>query len=245
RVPARAVARRRMGCGDLLSVPELAAIAHLPIDRAVSGLARAGARSVLPPPSILAAGKLLGDSDAGGARRPVALGVEDSRYHMHVIGATGTGKSTLFTNLVLDDIAAERGVVAIDPKGDLISDILDRLPADAADRVVLLDPDEGSATPALNVLEGSDVDLVVDNVVGIFRRIFENFWGPRTDDVLRATCLTLCHNGREATLAEVPVLLTDSAARRPLVAELDDPVLSGFWSWYESISEAQQSQLIG
>ena len=244
RHPARAMAQRHMGRGDLLSVPELAVIAHLPTDLAVPGLARAGARSSPPPPRIPTAGKLLGDSDAG-IRRPVALGVADARYHVHVMGATGTGKSTLLTNLILDDVAAGRGVVAIDPKGDLISDILDRLPATAADRVVLLDPDERSATPALNVLQGDDVDLVVDNVVGVFRRIFENFWGPRTDDVLRAACLTLLHGGQKATLDEVPELLTDADARRARIAGLDDPILNGFWAWYEAMSEAQQSQLIG
>jgi hypothetical protein len=241
---ARVMTQRRMGRGDLLSVPELAVIAHLPTDRAVPGLARAGARSSPPPPQIPMAGKLLGDSDAG-IRRPVALGVAEARYHVHVMGATGTGKSTLLTNLILDDVAASRGVVAIDPKGDLISDILDRLPATAADRVVLLDPDERSATPALNVLQGDDVDLVVDNVVGVFRRIFENFWGPRTDDVLRAACLTLLHGGQKATLDEVPELLTNADARRARIGGLDDPILKGFWAWYEAMSEAQQSQLIG
>jgi len=244
RHPAQVMAQRRMGCGDLLSVPELAVIAHLPTDRAVPGLARAGARSSPPPPRTPSAGKLLGDSDAG-VRRPVALGVADARYHVHVMGATGTGKSTLLTNLILDDVAVGRGVVAIDPKGDLISDVLDRLPATAADRVVLLDPDERSATPALNVLQGDDVDLVVDNVVGVFRRIFENFWGPRTDDVLRAACLTLLHGGQKATLDEVPALLTDADARRARLVGLDDPILNGFWAWYEAMSEAQQSQLIG
>ena len=100
--------QRRMGRGDLLSVPELAVIAHLPTDRAVPGLARAGARSWPPPPRIPTAGKLLGDFDAG-ILRPVALGVVEARYHVHVMGATGTGKSTLLTNLIVDDVAAGRG----------------------------------------------------------------------------------------------------------------------------------------
>jgi hypothetical protein len=56
---------------------------------------------------------------------------------------------------------------------------------------VLIDPEEHEAPPILNVLSGPDPDLVVDNVVGIFRSIFEAYWGPRTDDVLRAACLTL------------------------------------------------------
>ena len=82
---------------------------------------------MVPPPEVRSDGKVLGDAQAGG-RRPVALAVPDARYHLHVMGATGSGKSTLLTNLVLADVDAGRGVVVIDPKGDLITDLCDRLP---------------------------------------------------------------------------------------------------------------------
>ena len=245
--PARVLAARKLHRGDLYSVPELAAIAHLPADTVVPGLARAGARSVAPPPAIPATGKVLGDADAGPAR-PVALAPTDARYHTHLLGATGSGKSTLLTNLVLGDIGAGRGVVVIDPKGDLVVDLLDRLPAGVTP--VLIDPDETTAPPALNVLDGPERDLAVDNLVGIFRSIFERFWGPRTDDVLRAACLTLLRHqargGPAATLADVPRLLSDEAFRRPYLAGIADPVgLGGFWAAYEAMSEAQRSQVIG
>jgi hypothetical protein len=163
RHPAEILAARRLGRGNLVSVAELAALAHLPTDPAVPGLARAGANAVAPPPAVarpnaLTAGasarsidtpKLLGDAQAGG-RRPVALAVPDARYHLHVMGATGSGKSTLLTNLVLGDVEAGRGVVVIDPKGDLITDLCDRLPQAAASRTVLIDPEPTtcSAPPA-------------------------------------------------------------------------------------------------
>lgn len=246
RHPTRALELRQMSRGDLLSVPEVAAIAHLPADRAVPGLARAGAKSVAPPPAIAGIGKPLGVSESG-VGRPIALAVDDAYQHLHVMGATGCGKSTLLCNLVLADVAAKRGVVVVDPKGDLVQDILQRIEEhiDDSRTVVLLDPDERALSPALNVLEGSDPDLVVDNVVGIFRRIFEHFWGPRTDDVLRAACLTLLAGGRTAKLTEVPDLLTNAAVRQRHTAGLHDSVLSGFWSWYEGLGEGQQAQLIG
>ncbi len=244
--PARTLDQRRLGHGDLLSIPELAAIAHLPTDVAVPGLARAGAKPIAPPPAIKHTGKILGDADTG-TRRPVALAVADARYHLHLMGATGSGKSTLLTNLVLDDVAAGRGAVVIDPKGDLVTDILDRLPASAAGRVVLLDPDDPDAPPAMNVLEGDDPDPAVDHLVGIFRRIFEAYWGPRTDDILRAACLTLLrHPSPGATLAEVPTLLSDARFREPyLDAVRGDALLRGFWRWYEDLSEPGQAQVIG
>ncbi|MGH9090493.1 MAG: type IV secretory system conjugative DNA transfer family protein [Acidimicrobiales bacterium] len=260
RHPAQVLARRRLGRGDLVSVAELAALAHLPTDQTVPGLARAGAKAVAPPPAIarpasapdtrVLSPKVLGDAQAG-ARRPVALAVADARYHLHVMGATGSGKSTLLTNLVLGDVEAGRGVVVIDPKGDLITDLCDRLPETAASRTVLIDPEDPDAAPVLNVLSGPDPDLAVDNLVGIFRSIFAAFWGPRTDDVLRAACLTLLRHaaatGVSTSLADVPRLLADEAFRAPMVATVaDDTVgLGGFWDSYEAMSEASRAQVIG
>ena len=264
--PARVLAARRLGKGNLVSVAELAALAHLPTDIAVPGLARAGANAVPPPPAVArptatsmdgpdvsratGAPKVLGDAQAGG-RRPVSLAVADARYHLHVMGATGSGKSTLLTNLVLGDVEAGRGVVVIDPKGDLITDLCDRLPEGAESRTVLVDPEDPDAAPVLNVLSGPDPDLAVDNLVGIFRSIFSAFWGPRTDDVLRSACLTLLRHsaatGTSTSLADVPRLLSDDAFRAPRVAVVsaDTVGLGGFWKSYDQMSEASRAQVIG
>jgi Type IV secretion-system coupling protein DNA-binding domain/TraM recognition site of TraD and TraG len=242
--PARTLAARPLHRGDLLSTGELASLAHLPADPAVPGLARAGARPVPPPPGLPTSGKLLGDSELG-TPRPVRLTPADACQHVHLLGATGSGKSTLITNLALQDIEAGRGVVVVDPKGDLITDLLDRLPEGALGRLVLLDPDERAAPPTLNPLDGDDPDLAVDHLVGILHRIWIAHWGPRIDDVLRASCLTLLrHPG--ATLTDIPRLLGDPDFRRPYLAGLDDPVgLGGFWAWYEQQSPAAQAQLVG
>jgi len=249
RRPAQTLASRRMGRGDLLSVPELAALAHLPLDITVAGLTRAGARPVAPPPGIPAAGKPLGHGETG-TRQPVALAVDDARQHLHILGATGSGKSTLLTGLVLSDVAAGRGAVVVDPKGDLVTDILDRLPIHAAGRTVILDPDDIAAPPSLNVLQGPDPDLVVDNLVGIFQSIFERFWGPRTDDVLRAAALTLLHPANAhlpaATLADIPRLLSDERFRAAYTNGIGDPAgLGGFWAGYDTMGDAARAQVIG
>lgn len=191
-------------------------------------------------------GKPLGESDALPGRR-IALAVTDARHHLHVLGATGTGKSTLLTNLILADIAAGRGVAVLDPKGDLITDVLARLPASAGDRLVLLDPAEGIATPAWNVLDpaGRPDHLVVDQLVGVFARLYSAYWGPRTDDVLRAACLTALRRPG-ATLADIPLLLASRRTRAPLTKGLNDPAgLGGFWAWYDKLPDATASQVVG
>ena len=252
--PAGKVSARVFRRGCLLSVPELAALAKLPADPALPGLSRAGARSVPPPPGIALPGpgaRPLGVTDAG-TPRPVALAVPDGRHHLRIIGATGAGKSTLLTGQVLADAAAGRGAVLIDPKGDAIADILSRLPEEAAGRVVLFDPGDKNP-PCLNVLQGdgsgADTDVITDNLTGIFRRIYAAFWGPRTDDLCRSICLTLLGSvpagSGEVTLADIPALLADDARRRRITATVRDPVLRGFWSWWEELSPASKAQVAG
>ena len=240
--PARKLDQRRPGRrAFLLGVPELAALAHLPGQDAIPGVVMARAREVAPPPGLSSDGKPLGRSCRGGK---VKLAVEDARRHIHVLGPTGVGKSTLLARLVLADFDAGRGAVVIDPKGDLVEDLLARIPAGREDEVDLLDPlDE--APPGLNVLDSPDRDLGTDQLVGIFRRVFDRFWGPRTDDILRAAVLTLTAASPQSTLADVPRLLTDRSWQARLSAQINDPVLGPFWEWYSELSDPLRAQVSG
>jgi hypothetical protein len=225
----------------LASTGELAALAHLPCVEAIPGVVMAGAREVAPPPGLPAQGKPLGLSSSG---ETVNLSVADARRHIHVLGPTGVGKSTLIARLVLADFDAGRGTVVIDPKGDLVEDLLARIPAGRENDVDLLDPlDE--APPGLNVLDSPDRDLGVDQLVGIFRRVFDRYWGPRTDDILRAAVLTLTTASPTSTLADIPRLLTDRSWQAKLAAQIDDPVLGPFWEWYGEMSDPLRAQVSG
>ncbi|MCO1593752.1 type IV secretion system DNA-binding domain-containing protein [Micromonospora sp. RHAY321] len=243
--PAAVMASRRLGAGFLTCTPELAALAALPRDLAVPGLDRARAKSMPAPVAVPTGGrgtKTIGDAQVGG--HGVALAVPDARYHLHVVGSTGSGKTTLLVNMAVDDITAGRGTVVIDPHGDMVLDILDRLPASVADRVVLFDPDQPNP-PTLNPLSGDDPDLVVDNLVSIFGNIFAKAWGPRMDDVMRVACLTLLRHAN-VTLQHIPPLLNSAQFRSAMTVDLDDPAgLSGFWQWYDELNPALRSQVIG
>ncbi|MBT8226213.1 MAG: type IV secretion system DNA-binding domain-containing protein [Dactylosporangium sp.] len=243
--PVPVLAARPMRAGFLLSAEELATIAALPTDVAVAGLDRARARSVPAPISVPTGGrsvKILGRAEVG--NHSVGVHVVDARQHLQIIGSTGSGKSTELCHLALDDVRAGRGLVVIDPKGDLVTDILDRLPASLANRIVLIDPDQPDGA-RLNPLAGFDDDLIVDNVVSIFSRIFQRHWGPRIDDVLRVACLTLMRRAN-ATLTLVPPLLNDKQFRAAYTVGLDDPEgLRGFWEWYESTPPPLRAQVIG
>ncbi|MCP2298375.1 AAA-like domain-containing protein [Nocardia amikacinitolerans] len=248
----RLIRQRRLGRGDVLSVPELATIAHLPTDDGLPGLQRAGARALSPAPEIPVGGehtKPLGMADTG-TRRPVAVKISDARHHLHILGPTGVGKSTLLARTILDDAEAGRGVIVIDPKGDLVTDVLSRLPSRMGERVVLFDADSAAPPPCVNPLDigrigRAGMDLAVDNLVTVFHRIFHQWWGPRTDDIMRASLLTLCAQPGTATLADLPRLLTEPAFRARVTRTAKDPVLRGFWDSYETLSDTGRAQLTG
>lgn len=190
----------------------------------------------------------LGVSTWAGENVPVRLSIADSRHHLHLLGATGTGKSTAMLNLAVADVAAGRGVAVLDPKGDLVEGVLARIPAARVKDVVLITPDDLETSVGLNPLElapGDDRDLVAENTLTIFKRIYERFWGMRTDDILKSSLLTLLRTP-EPTLAHIPVLLTNTDFRRRITQSLGDPLgLDGFWTWFEGLSEGQRSEAIG
>ncbi|MGF6886304.1 hypothetical protein ABIA39_000271 [Nocardia sp. GAS34] len=255
---AEALTARRLRRGDLLSSPELAVLAHLPADTAIAEIHRAGARALAPTEALSAGGpgtKPLGHADAM-RERTVALRVADARHHVHVIGPTGCGKSTLLARMILADAEAQRGLVLIDPKGDLVTDIVARLPHDAGDRVVLFDADSQARPPCINPLDltsfGGDLDQVVGNIGSVFARIYHQYWGPRTDDLFRNALTTVLAQPRRpttgaqprpATLMDVARLLTEDAFRARRVADVEDPILHGFWNSFEALGETGRAQL--
>lgn len=242
---AELIRSRRMVRGDLLSVPELAALCHLPVDETVPGLARAGAKPTPPPPSVPSDGpnvRVLGDADSGPCRT-VGVRIADARHHTHLIGETGAGKTTCLLSMQLNDAQAGRGLVSIESKGDSTM-ILSRLPEHLTGKVAVIDPDDTTPPPCVNILDGATPEITADVVVGIFRRIYADFWGPRTDDVLRSAILTATIRPG-ATLADIPRLLANDTYRAQALAQVTNPFLLDFWNWYAELSPAQRAQVTG
>ena len=248
---AKAMAARRAPVSvwpGRLNAPELAGFSGWPIGIVgLPGLRLGGCRQIPASPAIPDEGTVICDSTFPGDERPLAVDLAARLRHVHVVGPTGVGKSNLLASMVIDDMEAGRGVVLLDPKGDLVTTILERVPEHRRDDVIVLDPAD-TAPVGLNPLRsahGVSGEVVVENLVGMFKNLYSYSWGPRLDDVMRAALLTLA-GVDGATLCEVPLLLTNPAYRRKIVGKLDDPIgLESFWGWYEGLSDAQRQEAIG
>src|SRR5260370_9874647 len=157
--------------------------------------------------------------------------------------------------MALADAAGGAGLALIDPKGDLVEEVLERVPEAVADRVIVLDPSRTDRAVGFNPRQVPRADehareLAADRVLHIFKDLYRANWGPRSDDLLRAALLTLVSvtapNGQAFTICEVPELLARPALRRYVVSRAGLPeALSAYWAGFDGLSEAEQQQHTG
>lgn len=191
-------------------------------------------------------GRRLGTATASATERDIAITEGDSLRHLHLISPTGTGKSTVLANLAIQDMERGKGVVVVDPKGDLIEELLARIPTSRIDDVVVLDPLDDAPVGLNGLRGGPDAERAADVLLGTFHALYADSWGPRTQDILAASLLTLARRG-DASLALIPLLLTNPGFRRSVVGSIvkQDPMgLGSFWAWFDSISEAERQTVI-
>jgi hypothetical protein len=238
-----------------LNSAELAGLIAFPVgESTLPGLPAAMTRQVPPPHELATSGTVLADSGYPGFDRPLALNRRDRLMHVAVLGPTGTGKSTLMINMALQDAASGDGMAVLDPKADMVGDLLARLPASRRRDVILINPADTARPVGFNVLatDGSEAarELAVDHVVHVFHEQWKEFWGPRTDAVLRAGLLVLTSaraaDGSAFTVCELPALLTDVSFRRWVTRQSAvPPGVHDFFSWFEALSSAERTQVVG
>ena len=164
-----------------------------------------------------------------GEELPFGLGQAERLQHVYLIGQTGTGKSTLMHNMILQDIEAGRGVGLIDPHGDLAKDILEHIPPNRTGDVVYFDPLDRHP-PAINLFRATSDNwhLVSSGIVSSFKKIWGNSWGPRLEYILFAalSALIQCDN---TSLLGLSRMLHDARYRAWVVRQVKDPMIRFFW----------------
>jgi hypothetical protein len=207
------------------------------------------AHPILLPPApgtTASSGRVVAAATAPGIRADLALSAPDALHHSWILGPTGSGKSNLLLSLVTQDIEHHRAVVVIDPKRDLVNDILARVPEHRRDDVVVLDATDPTSVVGLNPLaaHGRKPEVVADQLLAVFRQLYGDAIGPRSSDILYASLATLARR-RDASLVMLPLLLTNAAFRRSITRDITDPILlNPFWQWYENLSEPERQSAI-
>jgi hypothetical protein len=239
----------------VLNAHEAVGVVGLPMSETpLPGLALHIARQIPSPHGLSDSGVTVAVSNYPGSEQRLRLARTDRLRHLYVVGPVGVGKSTLLANLAVQDMAADDGLALIDPKGDLASDVLARVPEQRRSDVIVLDLADTAQPIGLNVLAAAHTEhgreLAADFVLSVLRSLWAQYWGPRTDDILRAALLTLTHttapDGSAFTLVEVPELLTNLPFRHSVTEQPTVPAsLRQFWAWFENISEAERAQVIG
>lgn len=156
----------------------------------------------------------------------------DRRAHMHVVGKTGTGKSTLIETLIGQDLASGEGVAVCDPHGDLIQRVLSRVPEHRQGDLIYFDAPEPRQPLGFNPLERvpeAKRPLAASAVLDAFKKLWEESWGPRLEHILRNALLGLLDQP-SATLADVLPLLMDRDFRRVAIQHMKNDQVREFWS---------------
>lgn len=184
---------------------------------------------------------LFGRTEFKNQQRIFGIKELDLRRHMYVIGKSGTGKSTLLANMIINDLKHDKGVGVIDPHGDLIETVLNYIPKRRINDVIIIDPTDPHAVVKLNLFEGGSMvhrELIASGIVAIFQKLYAHSWGPRLEYILRNTLLTLL--SQNAKLEDILTMLTDERYRNRVVNNMEDLVLKNFWK--EEFNKMQDKQ---
>jgi hypothetical protein len=225
------LSRRDMTDCVLLSSAELASLAHFPATEIRNErLETASMRAKLPPDLFTTGEVQIGVSEARGEVRPVAIPDSVRARHLYIVGKSGSGKSTLITNIAVQDIKRGEGVCVIDPHGDLVSDLLDRIPEHRVSDTIYFnvsDREHPIGLDMMNAKSEAEIEILTDDLITTFRRLTES-WGERMETILRYAFNTLLRTPK-ATFLDVQKLLTNEGWRSSVVRNLNFPPLTDFW----------------
>ncbi len=180
-------------------------------------------------------------------QRKFGIKIDDRRRHVYIVGKTGMGKSVLEENMIYNDIRAGHGVAVVDPHGDLAEAILDVIPSHRLNDVVYFNPADVDYPVAFNPLESVDPKyrhLVASGLVGVFKKIWADSWGPRLEYILRNAILALLEYPN-STLLGITRILVDKYYRKKVLEKVSDPVVRSFWiDEYENYNEKFRTEAI-
>lgn len=248
---------------SILSVNEISDIYHFPFTKITKteDLVKTHSKE-LPAPLSLKKGNNLdivfAKNNYGSSITNIGLTNEERLRHVYIIGATGTGKTTMILSMTNQDIQNGKGIAVIDPHGDLAESLLNCIPKERENDLIYFNPDDIKYPIGLNLLEltpGLDEDdmlrekeLITESVISLFRKVFSEVWSAhahRLEYILRntiQTALTL----ENPTLFTVYELLTNPDFQKASTRNLEDLNLKNFWTYeFGKAGDYQKVKMIG
>ena len=224
---------------SILNSVELASIFHLPEQSAIpnSQVERQLTKQVDGPAKLATEGVFLGTNEFRGTKKAIYLDDKNRRRHMYVIGQTGMGKSVFLENLAFQDMCDGRGFAFIDPHGDAVEAILQRVPEERIDDVIYFDPADIEHPVGMNMFEFTDPDqkdFIVQEGISMLQSLFDpqnqGFFGPRGQHMFRNAALLLMSDPAGATFVDIPQCFTDPEFVKSKLKYVTDKAVYDYWT---------------
>ena len=217
--------------GFILNSKELNTFVHYPNKTVISSKLGLSGVKTKRAKSVSGKGITIGTNIHNQEEVPVTLDSETRLSHTHILGVTGVGKSTLLANMILSDISQGLGCAMFDPHGDIIDDILLRIPEARTKDVILIDPSDANFPIGFNLLEANtDAEKIVlsSDLVSAFKR-HATAWGDNMTAVLQNAVNTVLESSRGGTLIELKRFLIEEKFREEYLTSVEDPSLHYYW----------------
>jgi hypothetical protein len=224
--------RQTRRSGMLLNTEELVTLVHPPSTSVRSTrLTRDSRRTKAVAKTLIGHELCLGENTHAGVTQRVTLGIDQRLRHTHLVGASGTGKSTLFLNMLVQDMEHGHGLALIDPHGDLVGHVLARVPDSRVSDVVLVDPADTESPVGFNILSAhSELEktLLASDLVAVFRRLSTS-WGDQMTSVLSNAILAFLESTRGGTLSDLRRFLVEAEFRKEFLQTVQDREVVYYW----------------
>ncbi len=218
--------------GMLLNTRELATLVHFPTPEISSSKVERDMKKTKQAPESTYGHKfMLGINKHHGHEQAVTVPASLRLRHMHIIGATGTGKSTLLLSMIAQDMKYGNGLAVLDPHGDLIESILAYIPEHRIEDVIIIDPADGEYPVAFNILSAHseiEKDILSSDLVAAFKRLSTS-WGDQMNSVFANAILAFLESDEGGTLADLRRFLIEKPYREAYLKKVKDPHIVYYW----------------
>lgn len=224
---------------NILNSVELASIFHLPEQTSIpnSRVERQLTKQVDGPARLATEGVFLGTNEFRGTQKAIYLDEKNRRRHMYVIGQTGMGKSVFLENIAFQDMCDGRGFAFIDPHGDAVEALLQRVPEERIDDVIYFDPADIEHPVGMNMFEfttADQKDFIVQEGISMLQSLFDpnnqGFFGPRGQHMFRNAALLLMSDPAGATFIDIPQCFTDAEFVKSKLKYVTDKAVYDYWT---------------